>query len=79
MYNKTINMEIGMKNIINSKCAPLAITVVSILSAFTIFEYFDKADKCMELGYNSSVKSSKYGEIRFIKGYGEDKPENFDS
>lgn len=56
-----------MRNITNGKYAPLAITILGILGAFSVFEYFDKVDKGMKLGYNTSVKSNKYGEIWFTK------------
>lgn len=65
-----------MRNILNCKYAPLAITVFGILGSLAIFEYFDKAGKGMELGYNTSMKSNKYGELCFTKSSDYSKPEN---
>ena len=36
--------------------------------AYGVKRYFDNVDKAMERGYNTTLRSDKYGEMRFTRG-----------
>ena len=39
--------------------------LLSLVGAYGVKRYFDSTDKAMELGYNTTVTSLKYGEMKF--------------
>lgn len=43
--------------------------LISLVGAYGVKRYFDSADKAMEHGYNTTVKSPKYGEMKFERNH----------
>ena len=68
MNFETTDLKIEViKEVVNSPYTPLAIVTIGILGAFVTFEYFEKAGKGIEHGYNISAISKNHGTISFTK------------
>ena len=56
-----------VERMMNSKHAPLYAALVAVIGIFGIYEYFDKVDKGMELGYETTAKAGQFGEVSFSR------------
>lgn len=45
------------------------LVLLSIVGAYAVKRYFDSADTAMEHGYNATVTSPKYGEMKFERNH----------
>ncbi|MBP3806523.1 MAG: hypothetical protein J6I76_21975 [Oribacterium sp.] len=63
----TNNVMMLIERMMNSKHAPLYAALATVIGIFGIYEYFDKVDKGMELGYETSAKAGQFGEVSFLR------------
>lgn len=52
---------------LNSKHAPLYVTVIGIIGAFIVYEYFETVSKGMNLGYDSNATFTNDCGFQFTK------------
>lgn len=59
--NPLVNLLSGL----SSGDKGFALLLFSMICAYGVKRYFDSTDKAMEHGYNTTARSTKYGEIKF--------------
>ena len=68
--NPLVNLLSGL----SSGDKGFVLVLFSIVGAYAVKRYFDSADTAMEHGYNTTVTSPRYGEMKFVRNH-ETEPE----